>query len=594
MSQPRREYERRLKIRQQNADQLRCRDKRYSQLRLMAGGAILVAIWIVLGPVWIGAAWIFLPLAVLVALIVVHANLRRKLARAERAVDYYRTGMARLEGSWQGTGRSDFRWESESHLYAADLDLFGPGSLFERLSSARTRVGEETLARWLCHPAQPDEVRTRQEAVEELRGRLDLREDLAVLGEGVQSRIHLEELIAWANQHSDWDFRLSSWIAPLLVLLSWSALMAGYFLGFSYFPWLPAVAIQIGFALCQRHRVLEVVEQVDRPERGLELLSQVLQRLEQESFESPLLQKLSRGLQTEGRPPWRQISRLALYMDLLDSRLNQMFGLLSALLLWTTQLAMAIETWRRANGSQIEGWLTALGELEALSSLSGYAYENPSDPFPSIVEEGVCFLAEDIGHPLIPDAALVRNSLSLGKGLQLLVVSGSNMSGKSTLLRTVGINSVLALAGAPVRARRLKMSRLMIGATVRVQDSLQQGVSRFYAEITRLRHIFEEAERGRPVLFLLDEILHGTNSHDRAIGAQAVIRSLVERGAIGLVTTHDLALAQVAESLSPQAANVHFVDHLEKGQLAFDYRLHQGVVRKSNALELMRAVGLRV
>ncbi|MEE8587284.1 MAG: DNA mismatch repair protein MutS, partial [Acidobacteriota bacterium] len=545
-------------------------------------------------PVWIGAAWIFLPLAVLVALIVIHANVRRNLAQAERAVDYYRTGMARLEGKWQGTGRSDFRWESESHLYAADLDLFGPGSLFERLSSARTRIGEETLARWLCHPAQPDEVRVRQEAVEELRGRLDLREDLAVLGEGVQSGIHPEELIAWATQSSDWDFRLSRWIAPVLVLLSWSALMAGLFLEAGYLPWLSALAVQIGFAVSQRHRVLEVIGQVDQPERDLELLSQVLQLLEQESFQCPLLKELSRSLQTAGKPPWRQISRLAFYMDLLDSRLNQMFGMLAALLLWTTQLAMAIEVWRRSCGTQIEGWLTALGELEALSSLSGYAYENPSDPFPSLVQEGICFQAEDIGHPLIPDADLVRNSLSLGEELQLLVVSGSNMSGKTTLLRTVGINSVLALAGAPVRARRLKLSRLTIGATVRVQDSMQEGVSRFYAEITRLRRIFEQAERGRPVLFLIDEILHGTNSHDRAIGAEAVVRSLVERGAIGLVTTHDLALAQVAESLSPQAANVHFVDHLEKGELAFDYRLHPGVVRKSNALELMRAVGLRV
>jgi DNA mismatch repair ATPase MutS len=175
-----------------------------------------------------------------------------------------------------------------------------------------------------------------------------------------------------------------------------------------------------------------------------------------------------------------------------------------------------------------------------------------------------------------------------------MVVSGSNMSGKSTLLRTVGINVVLALAGAPVRASRLRLAPMALGATLRVQDSLQGGTSRFYAEIQRLHQIMTLTRESLPVLFLLDEILHGTNSHDRAVGAEAVVRGLITRGAIGLVTTHDLALAKVAEALTPQARNVHFEDHLENGRMIFDYRLHDGVVRKSNALALMRAVGLEV
>jgi DNA mismatch repair ATPase MutS len=166
------------------------------------------------------------------------------------------------------------------------------------------------------------------------------------------------------------------------------------------------------------------------------------------------------------------------------------------------------------------------------------------------------------------------------------------MSGKSTLLRTVGVNAVLALAGAPVRASRLTISPLALGATLRIQDSLQAGTSRFYAEIQRFRHIMDLTAGNRPVLFLLDEILHGTNSHDRALGAEAIVRGLLERGAIGLVTTHDLALSAVADGLAPRAANVHFADELKDGQMFFDYRIRAGVVRKSNALELMRAVGL--
>jgi DNA mismatch repair ATPase MutS len=270
------------------------------------------------------------------------------------------------------------------------------------------------------------------------------------------------------------------------------------------------------------------------------------------------------------------------------------FVLVSNFLLWATQLSFAIEAWRRRHGPAVGRWLGAVGELEALCALAGYAYEHPEDPFPEIVEDGPEFDGVDLRHPLRPMAEFVPNTLQLGGKLRLMVVSGSNMSGKSTLLRTVGINVVLALAGAPVRASRLRVSLLALGATLRVQDSLQGGTSRFYAEIQRLHHIMDLTREPLPVLFLLDEILHGTNSHDRAVGAEAVVRGLMNRGAIGLVTTHDLALAQVAEALAPKAVNVHFEDHLENGRMIFDYRLHEGVVKKSNALALMRAVGLDV
>jgi DNA mismatch repair ATPase MutS len=234
-----------------------------------------------------------------------------------------------------------------------------------------------------------------------------------------------------------------------------------------------------------------------------------------------------------------------------------------------------------------------VGEIEALCSLSAYAYEHPNDPFPQIVEGEAQFEGENLTHPLLPASKSVPNSVKLDRNLQLLIISGSNMSGKSTLLRTAGVNAVLALAGAPVRATRLQMSSLALGSTIRVMDSLQQGTSRFYAEIQRLRDIMELAKK-RPVLFLLDEILHGTNSHDRAAGAEAVIRGLLQRRAIGLVTTHDLALAKLSETLAPRAANFHFQDHLEDGRMVFDYHLYPGVVEKSNALALMRAIGLEV
>jgi DNA mismatch repair ATPase MutS len=239
-------------------------------------------------------------------------------------------------------------------------------------------------------------------------------------------------------------------------------------------------------------------------------------------------------------------------------------------------------------------WLTVIGETEALAALACFAYENPAYPFPELLNDGPLFEATGLGHPLLPQAECIVNDVSLTPQLRLLVVSGSNMSGKSTFLRTIGANAVLALAGAPVRAQALRLSPLAIGATLRIQDSLLAGRSRFYAEITRLRQIVDRTHEPLPVLFLLDEMLHGTNSHDRRIGAEAVVRTLLARPTIGLLTTHDLALAELAERLAPAAANVHFADHLVDGTLQFDYRLRPGVVQHSNALALMRAVGLDV
>jgi DNA mismatch repair ATPase MutS len=256
-----------------------------------------------------------------------------------------------------------------------------------------------------------------------------------------------------------------------------------------------------------------------------------------------------------------------------------------------------MERWRAIHGPHVAEWLRIVGEFEALSSLAAYAYEHPEDPMPELVDQPrsapAVFDGEALGHPLVPAGQMVRNDVRLGQATQLLVVSGSNMSGKSTLLRTIGINAVLALAGAPVRARSLRISLVEIGATLRIQDSLQQGQSRFFAEITRIRHLADVAAQ-RPLLFLLDELFHGTNSHDRLVGAIGVLRALLDRGAIGVITTHDLALTAITGELQGRAANVHFEDSFDGAAMRFDYRMKPGPVTRSNALALMRAVGLDV
>jgi hypothetical protein len=350
------------------------------------------------------------------------------------------------------------------------------------------------------------------------------------------------------------------------------------------------IAVEVAFAGWLMKRVNKILDGVEKRADDLAVLAATLERIERESFGAPRLAFLRDAMFHDGRPASRRIAALHRWVELLEMRKNPI------VLPWLigTQVAMAVEAWRRVSGHDVAVWVDAVAEFEAMASFAAYHFENPDDPFAEVVEDGPRVEARGLGHPLLPKAACVRNDLRIGDDLRVLIVSGSNMSGKSTLLRSIGANVVLALAGAPVKATSLRLSPVAIGATLRVQDSLQEGKSRFYAEILRLRQVVDLTGGPSPLLFLLDEILHGTNSHDRLSGASAVVRGLIDRGAIGLVTTHDLALAEVAETLAPRAENVHFEDHFEDGVMRFDYTMRPGVVRKSNALALMRAVGLEV
>ena len=591
---PAEEYAVRLAARRGEASRLARRQRRISNARLTVFAAGLGVAWLSFGARLAAPAWLALPVTVFAALVVWHDRVIRARARADRAVAFYERGLARLAGRWAGSGAAGEAFRDPHHPYAEDLDLFGPGSLFELLCSARTAAGERRMAAWLLAPASPGEVRARQAGVEELRPRLDLREQLALLGEDVRAGLHPEALAAWGAAPPLHGVATWRAIAAGLALLALAALAGWIFGENGPLPLVFIASLEALVGLRFRGQVHHVLRAAEQPARDLALLSELVSRLEAEGFQAPRLVELRRAMQTEGAPASREIARLRRLLELADARRNQLFAPLAALLLWGVQLGLAIEAWRQRSGGRIGAWLEAVGELEALCSLAGHAWEHPGDPFPEIAAEGPLFDATELGHPLLPEARCVRNDLRLGAERRALVVSGSNMSGKSTLLRSVGINAVLALAGAPVRARRLVLSPLAVGASIRIHDSLQDGESRFYAEIKRLRQIVDLARDAGHPLFLLDEILHGTNSHDRGIGAAAVVRGLVERGAIGLVTTHDLALARIADELAPLAANVHFEDHLEAGRIAFDYRLRPGVVEKSNALALMREVGLEV
>ena len=626
---PRRVYHERRAARRREHAAAERRHHAIGTVRLvLVGIAAALGIGIV-GGAGYSAWWILAPLAGVVWLGFRLDRIETERSRLERASAFYDRGLARLDDAWAGTGERGDEFADPKHLYAADLDLFGDGSLFQRLCAARTRRGMATLAGWLLSPAAPDVVRAREAAVDELTPNLDLREDLAVLGDDTRAAVDAQALSAWGTAPAAFDSpalltagRIASVAGTLALAAGVAYALAGVrsldlsdgvrsLLGW-YF-----VAAVVGVAAVQlriQPAAAQVYAGIDSAARHVALLGRLLGRLETERFHAARLADLRARLDVAGEPPSRQVARLTRLMEHVDSRHNAFAWLFGFFLVWDVHLAHAVERWRLASGPKLGTWLDTVGEVEALASLAAYRFERPDDVWPELADGPPRFEAEALAHPLL-NAAAVANDVRLDAHPQVLVLSGSNMSGKSTLLRAIGVNAVLAQAGAPVRARRLAMSPVAVGASIRIVDSLQDGSSRFHAEIVRLRAILartpapapdpndaanrddalaQERSDAMPVLFLIDECLHGTNSHDRRIGADAVVRGLVERSAIGLVTTHDLALTAITDALGPRAENVHFTDHFTNGKLRFDYTLRAGVVGKGNALELMRSVGFDI
>ena len=588
-------YKQRLSQRKLALEATTQRLSRIHLLRLLIFAAAAFLLWQALRGA-IHPLWIALPVALFIGLVWWQSRIEREADLIRRAIDFHDRGVARIEHRWKGIGASGDQFADSEHPYSSDLDLFGHASLFQLLSIARTRGGESRLARWLTAPAPIATIRQRHEAVEELRPMLDLRERIAVLGADFRVGVNPDQLAEWGARVPD-PFPLWMRAAALGLSLIASGMLIWWFA--TAFTSVPARIGLLATALIEalfwsviRFRTSAIAPAVEEPAHDLDLLSQILAELERCEFTAPPLVELCKQVRSSNHSASAAIRSLKHLVELLDSRDNLLLRGIGPLLLWTTQTAMAIEAWRATHGKEIAGWLNAVAEWEALSSIANYAWEHPRDPLPDLLESDVpVFEGTDLVHPLMEEDRAVPNTVSLTPPLRLLIVSGSNMSGKSTLLRTVGVNSVLAFAGAPVRARRLSLSPLWLGASIRSTDSLEEGRSRFMAEILRLRQV---TELPSPALFLLDELLHGTNSHDRALGSLGLIRALLAKGGIGLVTTHDLSLTKLAEDLSPAASNVHFEDRLVAGELVFDYRMHPGIVTRSNALDLMRAVGLDV
>ena len=600
--------------------------------------------------------WLLVPAAVFAGLVFAHDRRWRRAQEVHRIAELHHRAALRVDRDTEGdpdqsgtpaaairsggapksrpSFEDDQRLASRLHRIrelgeaqlGVHLDLFGPEQLFERLADWRTDAGGETLAGWMLRPAPPDEIRERQAAVRELHSRIEIREALAAtgclepwpsarssvfedwLGSGSAAPVSPDDAGPDAGEGGEGDSgeepapdRKPAWppapsrrtevlvgvaalVSSAAMIVELAALVQGF--GAPLFLTTLLAGAALGVWTRTGVRAHEAMGKLMEPE--ISGLQRIAATLDEEEFASPRLQELGERLSAARRP----LADLERHHARLRLRRNLVFAPIAALLFWGTQHVWAINRWRRRHGEALRGWVAAAGEFDALVALAQYAEERPGHVFPEF-DDGPGLEAVNLGHPLIPEARLQRNTVRLGRGgADVLIVTGSNMSGKSTLLRAIGVNFVLARMGAPTAATTFRLGPLALGASIAVHDSLREGVSRFLAELLALRTVLDTGSPEEPLLFLLDEVLQGTNSNDRRAATAALLRELGRRSAVGVITTHDLSLTELAHELPGRVRNLHFTERVVDGAMDFDYQLRDGVLPRGNALDLMRILKL--
>ena len=536
-------------------------------------------------------------LGIFIALAVRHAKVIRQERTAKTLVLLNERGLLRLAGKWREFPSQGERYRTEGHLYAGDLDVFGHGSLFQRLDETSTQAGEKLLAGWLLAPAKTAaEVIERQAALKELAEQIEFRQRLvAETRQAVAQKADPSRFIRWVENGSSiaslkWAFVLAH-LLPLVTIGLWVGVELR--LLFDWVPYL-GLGLQIAVVVITSSKLAELYAQLQTGEQGFVQFEATFEAIDAQPFKDPLLQRLKAGLTTAGPKVSLRLKRFERLQGFASLRsAKQIHWLINVLLMWDLHFLFRIERWRSELGGGVRGWFDSLSQLEALSSLATWAFENPAHAWPLVDDGPVHFVAKGLGHPLL-DKPVVNDVRLEGPG-QAMVITGSNMSGKTTLMRAMGLNSVVALAGMPVAAEALSLSVLQVLTSMRVKDSLERGVSYFYAEVQRIKAVLDAARTHRDkTLFLLDELLMGTNTRERQIASRELMKLLLLTGASGALTTHDLSLTELASDEAIKVRNVHFRDHEQAGEMTFDYVLRDGVVETTNALEVLRRAGVEI
>jgi len=591
-------YIQRVQAYGREAEAWTARFNRVANLRLVAFAASAAClIWGILqaAPLVIAAAVIFG--VALVLLVRRHREIGRRRDRANGLQVANQVALERLRRHWSNVPLRHTERADAAHLYALDLDLFGHASIMHLLDTAATPMGRATLARWLLEAAQPTTVHERQRAMLELAPDLDLRQELEASGDG---SLDPEPFLEWAESPRPrprssiilWAARISPVLLVSLAIAQVAGLVSGPW-------WLAALLLNAALWQSEGRFAYATLVRIDDQQAAFQQYAASFGLLARSSFDAPRLQHLLRIMSADGLSAFAQMRALARITQFVIPRSAQVYWVVQPILLWDMHVLAALEAWQARSGSYARAWLDALGEVEALAALAGLAHSHPAWTVPEIDVQAECLEARQAGHPLLAPEVRVDNDVSLGPGGTFVLVTGSNMAGKSTYLRTIGVNIVLAQAGGPVCASAWRMPPLSLCTSMRVVDSLERGVSTFLAEVLRLKQVVEAARavhaQDATMCFLLDEILQGTNTVERQIAARQVIRFLIGCGVMGAVSTHDLGLVDEPD-LRAAARLLHFRETLQESAdgplMTFDHRVRDGLATSTNALRLVAMLGL--
>jgi hypothetical protein len=602
------EYERRVSHHRREAERLSRRSGLVSNLRGLSFAVAVVGF--ISGLASDSAIAGVVGLAAILAFFVLVVWHSRVLSAEDLAWRFWRVNenaAVRARDEWHTLPEDGVQFQDPEHPYTGDLDVFGPRSLFQFINVAHTSYGQSALAGCLSAADSADAVAERQAAVRELAPRLDFRQELEAYTlraanppdqRRAQSHpaLDLQLLIRWAESTpSLLPRRWLVWIARALPLLTLAGFVVTRLTQAPLLLWAVPLTCQIALTLHTARDAAQAFAAVSSSPGAFSRIRPALHLLEQASFSAPLLVQSKRVFGDASRSASREMRRFESVLGWFELRHNGMvYPFINVLFLWDVHCVVALERWQQESGRALRAWLEGLGQWEALSSLAGVAHDNPEFSFPELVREPSVYDARGLGHPLIAAKHRVDNDVTLGGPGTAWLVTGSNMSGKSTLLRAMGLSAVMGLAGTAACARDMRLSSMRVYTSMRISDSLSAGVSHFYAELKKLRAALMAARGDLPVFFLLDEILHGTNSEERQIGARWILAELIESGATGAVSTHDLGLCELPPSLMQRVRTVHLRETVEGEQMSFDYKLRPGPVSGGNALLLMRSLGLGV
>ena len=588
-------YEERQNEFQKTAEALHSKFQHYSLIRLLVffiGAAIVIYSWSTLGFI-AGFIIAALFLAGFSRFIFWHLEIQKNKEHHEALAQINENELSYLNGKYDHFD-SGKEFVDTAHPYSVDLDIFGSYSFFQYMNRTSTVIGKQRLAQYLSGNASQTEILERQLATTELKDGLDWRQHFQAFGLTTQDDIqHLKLLKLWLKEEPfmlpNKGLKLALWLIPIWALIS-------IYLAIFVLPGIISIILLIpqGWILNKTlKQVNHTHQQTTHAEKVLAYYAKLIAHIETKEFETEKLQALKTAFINQEERASIHIAKLSRIIRQLNVRYNPFAIFLNLTVLWDLKYVLQLEKWKAALKEELPKWFESLAEFEAVLSLATFHYNHPDFTYPKIEDEGL-FSAKELGHPLLPKEKRVCNDIDIPTNGHIKLITGSNMAGKSTFLRTVGLNTVLAMSGAPVCAEHLSLPMLQVYTSMRTQDALHESTSSFYAELKRLKFIIEAVEKGDNIFFLLDEILKGTNSNDRHTGSKALIQQLINSKGSGIIATHDLELGQMESTAKGAIENLCIEVEIKDGELFFDYKLKKGVSESFNATLLMKNMGIKI